>query len=77
MMTMLPIFGITYISNVTEAQSLTPLHKRDLTLELEQGGSLQTKGELTIPEVGGGPFPAALLIHGFRNLMLLGINTMK
>lgn len=53
--------------NAAEAQSLTTIHKRELTIELEPdggGGSLQTKGELTIPAAGDGPFPAVLLIHG-------------
>ncbi len=50
--------------NAAEAQPLTTIHKRDVTIELEPGGMLQTKGELTIPDVGNGPFPAVLLIHG-------------
>jgi len=43
------------------------MHKREVTTELEPdggGGSLQTKGELTIPAVENEPFPAVLLIHG-------------
>jgi len=46
------------------AQTLSTIEKRDVTIDLEPGGGLQTKGELTIPAVGDGPFPAALLIHG-------------
>jgi pimeloyl-ACP methyl ester carboxylesterase len=53
------------IPNTAEAQQLTTIHKREVTIELEQGGEgLQTKGEITIPAVGNGPFPAVLLIHG-------------
>jgi uncharacterized protein len=53
------------IPNTAEAQPLTTIHKREVTIELEPGGEgLQTKGELTIPAVGTGPFPAVLLIHG-------------
>jgi uncharacterized protein len=47
---------------VAEAQ-LSAIHKREVTIELKPG-KLQTKGELTIPTVGDGPFPAVLLIHG-------------
>jgi uncharacterized protein len=50
--------------NAAEAQLLSTIHKKELTIELEPDGSLQTKGELTIPAVGDGPFPAVLLIHG-------------
>ncbi|MDQ4101809.1 MAG: alpha/beta fold hydrolase, partial [Thermoproteota archaeon] len=52
--------------NAAEAQPLTTIHKREVTIELEpnRDGILQTKGELTLPAVGDGPFPAALLIHG-------------
>jgi len=50
--------------NAAEAQPLRTIHKKELTIELEPDGSLQTKGELTIPAVGDGPFPAVLLIHG-------------
>jgi pimeloyl-ACP methyl ester carboxylesterase len=52
------------LSAVT-AQPLTTMHKREVAIELEPGGGgLQTKGELTIPAVENGPFPAVLLIHG-------------
>jgi hypothetical protein len=53
-------------TNAAEAQLLTTIHKRELSTELEPdgGGSLQTMGELTIPAIGEGPFPAVLLIHG-------------
>jgi alpha-beta hydrolase superfamily lysophospholipase len=46
------------------AQTLSTIEKRDVTIDLEPGGGLQTKGELTIPAIGDGPFPAVLLIHG-------------
>jgi pimeloyl-ACP methyl ester carboxylesterase len=46
------------------AQPIITIHKRDITIELEPGGVLQTNGELTIPATGEGPFPAVLLIHG-------------
>ena len=62
-MTMILIIPST--PNVAEAQLLTTYHKREVTIELEPGGGgLQTKGELTIPAVRNGPFPAVLLIHG-------------
>jgi uncharacterized protein len=46
------------------AQTLSTIEKRDVTVDLEPGGMLQTKGELIIPAAGDGPFPAVLLIHG-------------
>ncbi len=55
---------IPYTPNAATAQPLSIVHKREVTVELEPGGVLQTKGELTIPAVGQGPFPAVLLIHG-------------
>ena len=51
--------------NAATAQPVTTIHRREVTIELEPGGGgLQTKGQLTIPAVGEGPFPAVLLIHG-------------
>jgi predicted esterase len=57
---------LTIVSTSTpaEAQLLTTIQKREVTIELEPDGRLQTKGELTIPAIGNGPFPAVLLIHG-------------
>jgi uncharacterized protein len=63
-MTTILTTSIISTPNAATAQPLTTIHKRELTIELEPGGSLQTKGELTIPAVGDGPFPGVLLIHG-------------
>jgi pimeloyl-ACP methyl ester carboxylesterase len=60
--TLITIITTTPIS--TAAQKLSTIEKRDVTIELEPGGMLQTMGEVTIPAVGDGPFPAVLLIHG-------------
>src|ERR671914_208174 len=65
---MIMIFFTTIIPSTLSAvtaQPLTTMHKREVAIELEPGGGgLQTKGELTIPAVENGPFPAVLLIHG-------------
>jgi pimeloyl-ACP methyl ester carboxylesterase len=64
---MITIFLTTVIPSTLSAaiaQPLTTMHKREVTIELGQGGGLQTKGELTIPAVENGPFPTVLLIHG-------------
>ena len=60
------ILGTIIISTPTTAaaQPVATIDKREVTIELEPGGRLQTKGELTIPAAGDGPFPAVLLIHG-------------
>ena len=60
------ILGTIIISTPTTAaaQPVATIDKREVTIELEPGGRLQTKGELTIPAAGDGPFPAVLWIHG-------------
>ena len=45
------------------AQTLSLINKRDIIIELDAMERLQTRGELTIPTIGDGPFPAVLLIH--------------
>ena len=65
MTTLLSTIGISTLI-AAAAQPLTTINKREVTIELESDGGewLQTKGELTLPVVGNGPFPAVLLIHG-------------
>jgi uncharacterized protein len=52
-------------SNVDgQQQLLQTIKKRNLTIELDRQQQILTKGQLTVPAVAEGPFPAVLLIHG-------------
>ena len=62
------ILTLVYLSSIyspADAQQfLQTFKKRDLTIELDKRQQIQTRAQLTVPAVGGGPFPAVLLIHG-------------
>ena len=47
-----------------QQQLLQTIKKRNLTIELDRQQQILTKGQLTVPAVAEGPFPAVLLIHG-------------
>jgi uncharacterized protein len=47
-----------------QQQLLQTIKKRNLTIELDRQQQILTKGQLTVPAVTEGPFPAVLLIHG-------------
>ena len=53
------------VQSVTEAYAqpyVETMNHRNLTIDL--GNGLNTNAQLTIPAIGKGPFPGALLIHG-------------
>jgi uncharacterized protein len=53
------------LSSTSDAQQLLQtIERRDLTIELDRQRQILTGGQLTVPAVGEGPFPAVLLIHG-------------
>ena len=47
-----------------QQQLLQTIKKRNLAIELDRQKQILTKGQLTVPAVAEGPFPAVLLIHG-------------
>lgn len=55
-----------FTADAQHQQLLQTIRKKDLTIELDeqQQQQLQTRAQLTLPAIGGGPFPAILLIHG-------------